>query len=354
LPCHAMSRRGKEPEPIYTYTEKRHPTREPAQLFPEAAQEHLNAQLDTIDAKSLSIVVPIFNVGRLIVDCLDSLRDLSLAGAQIVLVNDGSTDDSMELAMACSEASWIIITQPNAGLAAARNRGLNACDRQFVCFIDSDDKIKSDVYLHMLQVALERACDAVFCDYQIDDGTGFLRSHRTREGFVSPVGLIDQVPCVPRYIYNRVFLAHHRIQFPAVRVVEDLPFHYQVMAASSRIWHVDAVGYTYRVQREGSLTSSGMPMQLVLEAVSHVRPKRATHVSLKIGFWSMAARAAAGALKRNGCVGFPRALGMYLGWVLQEPCDAAFAFFGAVRSVRFGIPGRGGLAVKRARVHRER
>ena len=93
----------------------------------------------------LSIIVPVYNVEQHLQRCLESIACQMHAGYELVLVDDGSTDHSAALCDAFAqqhpELAVVVVHQPNAGLSAARNRGLEVARGEYVTFIDSDDHI---------------------------------------------------------------------------------------------------------------------------------------------------------------------------------------------------------------------
>ena len=88
----------------------------------------------------LSIIIPIYNTGKFLVECLDSLN-LTQNDVEVVLVDDGSTDDSYVLANKYVSDNVKILYQSHKGVSAARNLGLSAATRKYVMFLDSDDKL---------------------------------------------------------------------------------------------------------------------------------------------------------------------------------------------------------------------
>lgn len=91
--------------------------------------------------ETLSIIIPVYNVEKYLAKCLDSVLVGNAFTGQIICVNDGSTDNSLTILeqYAKQYPNVEIITQPNAGLSAARNTGIKAAKGEYVCFLDSDD-----------------------------------------------------------------------------------------------------------------------------------------------------------------------------------------------------------------------
>jgi len=94
----------------------------------------------------ISIVVPVYNAGKTLHRCVDSLRGQIYRNIEIILVNDGSRDNSLELCRALAEEDSRIrvVDKPNGGVSSARNAGLDAAAGDFVMFCDSDDWVEPD------------------------------------------------------------------------------------------------------------------------------------------------------------------------------------------------------------------
>ena len=108
---------------------------------------------------TISIVIPIYNGACYLDSLIESLKGQTLSGFEVVMVNDGSADDTAQAldALAASPLpfSLTVIHQENGGVSAARNTGLRAARGQYVCFVDADDVISSD-YLETLFGALQK------------------------------------------------------------------------------------------------------------------------------------------------------------------------------------------------------
>ena len=113
----------------------------------------------------VSIVVPVFNVEKYVIRCLKSIEKQTYKNIEIIVVDDGSTDRSGQL---CDEEALIdkrikIIHQKNQGLSAARNMGLVCSLGEYVCFIDSDDKVADDFVEKLLTTAVISGAEIVQC-----------------------------------------------------------------------------------------------------------------------------------------------------------------------------------------------
>ncbi len=89
--------------------------------------------------KSISVIIPIFNGGRYIRETVQSVLDQTLKPDEIIVVDDGSTDDTPRILETLSETGIIVIRQENSGAGSARNRGIEAANGSLIAFLDADD-----------------------------------------------------------------------------------------------------------------------------------------------------------------------------------------------------------------------
>src|SRR5918999_4707877 len=105
----------------------------------------------------ISVVVPIYNVEGFLRECLESVAAQTVGDLEVVMVDDGSTDGSAAIAREFAErdSRFRLLSQPNAGLSAARNTGIEAAEGEFLAFLDGDDVLPPNAY-ELLLGALEQ------------------------------------------------------------------------------------------------------------------------------------------------------------------------------------------------------
>lgn len=113
----------------------------------------------------ISVVVPVYNVEKYIRKCIDSILEQTYTNLQIILIDDGSTDNSGKICDEYSEKDKRInvIHKKNSGVSAARNTGIQNAIGDWILFVDSDDWIELDCCKEMLLTALEEKSDCVIC-----------------------------------------------------------------------------------------------------------------------------------------------------------------------------------------------
>ena len=95
----------------------------------------------------ISVIVPVYNTEKYLERCIKSIINQSLTDIEIIVINDGSTDNSEQILknFACKDSRIRIINQKNAGLSITRNNGLQIASGEYISFIDSDDYIHKDM-----------------------------------------------------------------------------------------------------------------------------------------------------------------------------------------------------------------
>ena len=181
----------------------------------------------------LSIVIPVYNTRDYLPACLDSVLDPAADDYEIIVVNDGSTDDSGRVAMeyAARFPDRIrVITTENGGLGAARNVGLEAASGEFVFFLDSDDRLADGALPEMLD-SLTPDRDIVLFDFLSVDTEGNVlerlsgcRSSGALSLDTCPE-LIMEYPSGCNKICRRSLFLDSGIRFPGRVWYEDLPAH---------------------------------------------------------------------------------------------------------------------------------
>ena len=118
----------------------------------------------------ISVIVPVYNSEKYIEKCLDSLVSQTIKSYEIIIVNDGSTDDSLKLIKKYKNNNIKIISTKNNGIGVARNTGLKHAKGKYVAFVDSDDYVSPLFLEKMLNTAISKNADIVICDmYKVFD-----------------------------------------------------------------------------------------------------------------------------------------------------------------------------------------
>jgi hypothetical protein len=213
---------------------------------------------------AVSVVVAVHNVDRYLSRCLDSVCEQTHADLEILLVDDGSTDNT---GLLCDEYASLdpritVIHEPHAGVSAARNAGLRRARAPYVAFLDGDDWADPGWIAGLLQRAELAGADVVLTGYHVDfvDAAGKLRRTETRrpepQSVEPAVATPDFGPQLVNFVgyawnklYRRSVLVEGNHEFPeGLDSVEDMVFNADVLAACEHVVVTDDA-YVHYVQR---------------------------------------------------------------------------------------------------------
>jgi CDP-glycerol glycerophosphotransferase len=217
-------------------------------------------------APRVSVVVPIYNVATYLETCLDSLAQQTMADLEIIMVDDGSTDESPVIAerFVARDERFRLVRQTNAGLGAARNRGIDQSTGEFLAFVDSDDVLPRRAY-----EALLGALDRTSSDFATGNIRRLTSLGTTRATFLAnafarerlethitrlPSLTADRLAC--NKLFRRSFWDSHGFRFPEGVRNEDIPV---IMPAHYLAGSVDVVAetvYLWRRREAGDLSGS--------------------------------------------------------------------------------------------------
>ena len=217
----------------------------------------------------ISVIVPVYNVERYLMRCVDSIRRQTYRNIEIILVDDGSRDSCPEL---CEEIKTMdprvkVVHKENEGLGFARNSGLDVATGDYVTFVDSDDWIRDEHIDNLYRKIKETGADVVIGSHTsvTVDGTFCLRSNKLkqkiyelreiREEIVLPlIGTdldfpqdvqMESSSCMN--LYRMDVIRREKIRFPSERLAisEDLFFNIDFFCCANRVAVTDETGYFY-------------------------------------------------------------------------------------------------------------
>lgn len=188
----------------------------------------INSQIDKV-----SVVVPVFNVEKYLARCLDSIVLQTYRNIEIIVVNDGSTDNSLEICKSYQkrDSRIILIDQKNSGLSGARNSGIKVATGKYICFIDSDDWIEKDYIFYSVNEIKRLNVSILTVGYYNSDG---IRDTITSEGYLcckakkieveKALELLVADTAVKSHAWDKVFekKLFDNIEFPIGKNFEDI------------------------------------------------------------------------------------------------------------------------------------
>ena len=217
-----------------------------------------------------SIIVPVYNVEKYLRKCIESVLCQKFKNYEIVLINDGGTDNSLII---CEEylekypSKIKLLTIKNSGVSEARNIGIKNAIGKYILFLDSDDYWKGD-FLESLSRICQENYDIVLSkgfDYVYDTYVEVLEHNYIKEDFYGLNGeesLHQYIKSPTRrwavwqHIYNRKFLIDHKLFFMKDVLCEDVEWTYKVILETNQITVFNNKFYQYRAERPGSIMNS--------------------------------------------------------------------------------------------------
>ena len=204
----------------------------------------------------VSVIVPIYNVEKYLEKCINSLLSQTLEDIQIILVNDGSKDNSGNIAKECEKNNKnriIYVEKENGGLSDARNYGLKYATGDFIAFLDSDDYIEKNAYEEMYNKAIEENADYVECDF-IWEFPNKIRidkqyPYKNKKEMLSFVRVVAWNKLIKRQL-----ITDNNLEFPKGLRYEDIEFTYKLIPFLNKFAYVDNP-FIHYVQREGSIAN---------------------------------------------------------------------------------------------------
>ena len=204
----------------------------------------------------VSVIVPIYNVEKYLEKCINSLLSQTLEDIQIILVNDGSKDNSGNIAREYEKNNKdrvIYVEKENGGLSDARNYGLKYATGDFVAFLDSDDYIEKNAYEEMYNKAIEENADYVECDF-IWEFPNKIRvdkqyPYKNKKEMLSFVRVVAWNKLIKRQL-----ITDNNLEFPKGLRYEDVEFTYKLIPFVNKFAYVDKP-FIHYVQREGSIAN---------------------------------------------------------------------------------------------------
>jgi glycosyltransferase involved in cell wall biosynthesis len=215
----------------------------------------------------ISIIVPVYNTAELLPRCIESLLAQTLKDVEIILINDASTDNSLEI-MRQYEKKYpriirIIDSKVNQRQGGARNLGIEAAQGQYIGFVDSDDWIEKEMYEYLYREIIKAHSDMCYCyRKQIseagiiskDDASYFLPTGNVSEKKRREM-IVRNMTFVLRYIYDRALFMKYDIRFPSHLRYEDMMIDPLALLYANHIAAVQLPMYNYFIHGNSTTTA---------------------------------------------------------------------------------------------------
>ncbi len=229
--------------------------------------------------KTISVIVPVYNVASYLPQCLESILNQDYEDLQVLLIDDGSTDDSGVICdrFAARDSRIQVIHQKNGGAAAAKNAGLRAASGKYLSFVDSDDYLEPDVYGFLVKTLEEAQADAVQGAFQ-----EVYRSRRevrplkpeTLEGFDYLLRFPKDFSCA--LLWNKLYRREifDGVFFEEGHKIDDEYFTYQGFLQPRKVVCTDQVIYNYRKRASSVMASPESAEQRILDCLDSIAKRR--------------------------------------------------------------------------------
>lgn len=219
----------------------------------------------------VTIVIPVYNNELTVINCLNSLFNQTYKNIEIVIINDGSSDNSLEVVKEVTNniQNTIIISQENQGVSSARNTGIEHSHGKYIMFSDGDDEVLPDMIENYVYEAEKNNADVVI------GGIIFIKNGERKVVLPPDEKYSPEIPIkylveghrgifghVPNKMYRRRFLNENKLRFPTnISVQEDLLFALSVYDVARTIRQIQYAGYLYNMPEK----AKDISMRVLLE-----------------------------------------------------------------------------------------
>ncbi|MHC5373445.1 glycosyltransferase family 2 protein [Enterococcus sp. LJL120] len=189
---------------------------------------------------ALSVIVPVYNAEKFIDQCVSSILNNSFSDFELILIDDGSTDNSLKLLKKVHDSRIIILHHENHGVSYTRNRGIEVANGEYLVFIDSDDFIDLD-YLETLYSSVQN----------FDVGISGIKYVNRDSRILKVLPIKDnswqkfRLPLSGGKIYRRIFLIENHLNYSPYEIGEDLFFNLSNYANTEKVKIIEFIGYNY-------------------------------------------------------------------------------------------------------------
>lgn len=249
----------------------------------------------------VSIVVPVYNAEKYLRRCLDSLINQTYKKIEIILINDGSKDNSLQIMKEyqLKDNRIIIIDKFNEGVSVARNIGINAASGKYIGFVDPDDWIELNMYENMIKTIEKYDCSIAFCNFTKDRKIkSTVKKFKIKKNLLKKSDIINYLignmigindfpkyhyvmGCVWRCLYKKEFIKKFNLLFkPNITVMEDLLFTIEALIYCDKACIDRGIYYHYMINKNSTLRKYNKKMWTDLVNVHDILENLLTEADL--------------------------------------------------------------------------
>ena len=225
----------------------------------------------------ISIIVPIYNVDKYLEECIESLKNQTYKNLEIILINDGSADNSEQICReeAKQDNRIVFINKKNGGAASAKNKGLKVAKGDYITFVDSDDFIEPDMIEYMVNKIKKYNSDIIQCSFiNLYKNTERFKQDKIVEQRISSKDFLELflTKWDSSLFWNKLFKREviENIFFKEGRCIDDEFFTYKCVINSKSIVISNKIVYNYRMRKSGVMKSESSQKQILKDRVDYL------------------------------------------------------------------------------------
>lgn len=244
---------------------------------------NLNKKVNEPEENIISVIVSIYNVQDYVEKSVQSVCSQTYENLEIILVDDGSTDNSGKICdkLAGKDERIKVIHKANGGLSSARNEGIKAATGKYIAFVDGDDWIDESMYEDMLRAIQTFDTDLAVCNYKevsksgirdtSTDAVTVFEGRETLKVFIEEDEAYQMQNAAWNKLYKRSLMGD--LRFPEGKLFEDIAYTTKLLAKSKKSVYVDKAYYNYIFDRSDSIMNSKKVERLLTDQVPAYKEK---------------------------------------------------------------------------------
>lgn len=206
----------------------------------------------------VSVIIPVYNVELYLEECLNSILNQNFDSYEVIAINDGSTDNSLDILKKYSQnySNLVIIDKSNVGVGDCRNKGLEIAKGEYIYFLDSDDYVDKNLLNKVYNIAKKGNYDMVSWGFYFINQDGKIIGEQALKTTEAKSKILNDWPVVWNKLFKKDVIIKSGVLFPISLWHQDLatiPFY--ILEASRCIYLNEKLHY-YRVIRKGNITHS--------------------------------------------------------------------------------------------------
>lgn len=203
--------------------------------------------------KLISVIVPIYNAEKYLEECIESILSQTYKNIELILINDGSTDNSLQICKKYKniDSRIIIINKNNSGVSDTRNKGIDIAKGEYIGFVDSDDSISPYMYENLItRITTDDTDLAVLSSYNINEHA-FNKQIINNDEAIYNLLLLKFPTSLWSYLYSANLIKDKKLD-EEIHFFEDLEFNFRVLLVSKKISLANLTLYNYRNHSEST------------------------------------------------------------------------------------------------------